>query len=1300
LATRTAKISFIAGEVSPVVNPAIETEKYTQGMAKLENYMVDYLSGIKTSPATKFITECYNTAQLSRFIEFQFNEEQAYMLEFAHNIMRIFRNKALVHRDIVDSAVYKWTLSGSGTNEYYLELLAGGDPSLLETAFVLENGTKMTNGTVGSLSAGEYDHGDNDALGFSTFYVRLTDNVDPDTKTDGYVQIPVEVVTPYPIADVDAYRDIVDSTKYRWDLSGLPGPSKYYLVKSNGGDPELRKTDFVLENGTAMTETATGILGVGEWAYGDGDSLGFNTFYVRLTDGTDPDTKSTGYVQIPFNPEIVNELDGEAKLADTIYIHHPHHRIHKVTRTSHTDWTITELTQMDGPYKAIEDGDRLITINAIEGTPWTLTSNSPIFANTKFGDPVRLGFPVPGVSGARHWTTFYIDELNFNSDYTRYATPVEDEQNGIVYEEIADWDFLRGIHFWEDHTDGVILKDIVDSINYQWTASGGGTNEYYLEVKGGGDPGVSEPDRVVENGIRMDKGTLGSLPAGDWGYGDNDVLGYDTVYVRLTDEVDPDTKANGYIKTANGSVITYDDTNKRAVLEQGSDDTATIQQNILTFNQIKHRLTIEVDASSGTLPLLTVNIGTTSLAVDILSESYSDFTNPINIDFIPTADNIFLSLITKGIIDIRNPSYKWTVSGAGVGEYYLELAAGGDPGLPEPDDVYENGVALTLGVLGGMAVGQWAYGNNDALGYDTIYVKLNPAVDPDTKALEWVEAGYDSLPIGDIIEVGSVSLQKRDNLPGATQEQNTNDWRLAAWNSVHGYPRYGLIDNQRLISANNEAQPQTLWPSKLGDFEKHEFNTPANSTDAFSFNPSTSKLNGIRWILEKDGLKVGTAGAIWRVFPPAGGALSETNLQIEIDTSYGSLDLRPIVAYNAILITPLGKEPVLELLSSLESKGFATKDIGSIANHLHKNRRIIRWAFAKDPDSVVWCILDNGQMIGMTYHRERNVWAWHRRTNPLGAGYNDIAIIPNSSDDNIDDVYLIVNRAEQGETPNYYIETFEPRIVPQEAAFGLTASGSEDDYRLLDSSIRLDIPLTITNISQADPGVVDITGHGLSDGDFIKIANVEGMTEINNVRFADYIEYKVANKTANDFELNDADDNNVDTTGFSAYISGGEARKMETSISGFDHLEGETITALADGVARENLTVSSGLITIPRAAFVLGGIPVIAEAEMLDIETIFDTGGTQGRIKGIKSADIYFIESRNGKIYAKNKADVIRTIEFENESFGEWPAPLFDGIKNVDIHSDHGKDIRLVFKQDKPYPQHIARAIIEVDYAG
>lgn len=83
---------------------------------------------------------------------------------------------------------------------------------------------------------------------------------------------------------------------------------------------------------------------------------------------------------------------------------------------------------------------------------------------------------------------------------------------------------------------------------YTWTASGSGTNEYYLRTAASASPGfVAQPSAVYINGSSATSGTPGSLAAGRWGYGDNDTLGYSTLYVRLSDGTDPDTKSAGYV---------------------------------------------------------------------------------------------------------------------------------------------------------------------------------------------------------------------------------------------------------------------------------------------------------------------------------------------------------------------------------------------------------------------------------------------------------------------------------------------------------------------------------------------------------------------------------------------------------------------------------------------------------------------------------------------------------------------------------------------------------------------------------
>ncbi|MBT7696184.1 MAG: PQQ-binding-like beta-propeller repeat protein [Desulfobacterales bacterium] len=88
----------------------------------------------------------------------------------------------------------------------------------------------------------------------------------------------------------------------------------------------------------------------------------------------------------------------------------------------------------------------------------------------------------------------------------------------------------------------------LDSYRYQWTLSPADAStcsrEYYLEQAGGGDPMISEPSNVIEGGLYMDRktGMVGLIDKNEWAWGDNDSLGFDTIYVELNSHDDPDGK--------------------------------------------------------------------------------------------------------------------------------------------------------------------------------------------------------------------------------------------------------------------------------------------------------------------------------------------------------------------------------------------------------------------------------------------------------------------------------------------------------------------------------------------------------------------------------------------------------------------------------------------------------------------------------------------------------------------------------------------------------------------------------------
>lgn len=112
---------------------------------------------------------------------------------------------------------------------------------------------------------------------------------------------------------------------------------------------------------------------------------------------------------------------------------------------------------------------------------------------------------------------------------------------------------------------------------------------------------------------------------------------------------------------------------------------------------------------------------------------------------------------------------------------------------------------------------------------------------------------------------------------------------------------------------------------------------------------------------------------------------------------------------------------------------------------------------------------------------------------------------------------------------------------------GINYDLEQDQYLLISDAMYDKNPVTITGITQANPGVVTAAAHGFENGDVVVIEDVVGMTEVNDLHFT------VANKATNTFELKTqaATPVNVNTLGYTAYVSGGEVYKAPSLNIGY-----------------------------------------------------------------------------------------------------------------------------------------------------
>lgn len=480
------------------------------------------------------------------------------------------------------------------------------------------------------------------------------------------------------------------------------------------------------------------------------------------------------------------------------------------------------------------------------------------------------------------------------------------------------------------------------------------------------------------------------------------------------------------------------------------------------------------------------------------------------------------------------------------------------------------------------------------------------------------------------------------------------------------YPRAGCYHQQRMSFGGSDNGPQTVWLSQVGNFWNFNRSFPLRDDDACQFTLDANQVNIVRWMVSAGALLIGTAGGEWSLRSGSGSTgITPTAVDSRQESTHGSNAVQPAVAGSVTLFVQRGGRRLRELVYSWESDGYETADLSVLAEHMTFNYGITQMAWQQSPHQVLWCVREDGELLALTYMREHKVLAWHRHDLGGSGAVESVACIP-QSDGGEDELWLIVNRTIDGSTARY-IERMAPSFV----------SDDVEDATFLDSFLTYHDTADITAITQADPAVVTATAHGFSTADVVKIDDVAGMTELNGRSFS------ITVIDPDTFSLDDED-----SSAYTAYVSGGIAAVKATTISGLDHLEGATVSILADGSPMAERVVASGEITLDRAsALVHVGLPYFSDIQTLPL--VIDEkarGLSVGRAMRVTRAMIRLYRSQG--LNAGTDFDASMR-ELPWRSSGDVmgaPLPLFSGIVEADIDSEIEQVQQICLRQAAPLP--------------
>lgn len=499
----------------------------------------------------------------------------------------------------------------------------------------------------------------------------------------------------------------------------------------------------------------------------------------------------------------------------------------------------------------------------------------------------------------------------------------------------------------------------------------------------------------------------------------------------------------------------------------------------------------------------------------------------------------------------------------------------------------------------------------------------------------------------------------------------TPNWARQAWSADYGYPQALAYHKRRYIFGGSKNFPNDLWMSGTGLRTFFGKSNPILADEVIRLSLDTVEVNAVRHLLPFSDLIALTSASEQLVNGPDD-VLSAVDLpSAKVQGYTGASRVRPlIIGDTAIFIESTGNV-VRSLRYNLDSDSFGGIDLTARSPHLFRNREIVDWDFQRRPFSVVWTILDNGQLLGFTFMDEQRVYAWHRHE--TDGIFESVSCLREGKETS---AYFIVKRTINGLTERY-IEKMASRefSLIEDAYFvdsGLTYDGRNTTATTmtLSGGTTWDTPEVLTlTASTAQFTAADVGNQIVFwDGDDAIRLDISAFTSSTVVSVVPT-------------QLVPAGFRNVARTDW---------RFGRTLLRGLFHLEGKAVSVLADGNVVDGITVSGGRITLPYASSVVHvGLPYVADLETLEL------AGPQGAIL----TDDYniplvriLVQETVGGLYGLDGFDeekMVPVFQREDDFSYDLPVPAETHTIEVVPNTSWSSRGRIAMRQKDPLPMTI-----------
>jgi len=254
----------------------------------------------------------------------------------------------------------------------------------------------------------------------------------------------------------------------------------------------------------------------------------------------------------------------------------------------------------------------------------------------------------------------------------------------------------------------------------------------------------------------------------------------------------------------------------------------------------------------------------------------------------------------------------------------------------------------------------------------------------------------------------------------------------SAWTAASGYPSDIALYEQRSVYAASTSKPQSLWFGVTGSLDDMTSGTDADD----GMELILDDYNVIKWIKAGRYLNVGTGEGEWVVSSGATDeAMTPTKRKARRISRYGSSAVSAISANNAILFIQRTGRKLRELVYNFIEDSYGDPpDLTIFADEV-LSTGVKAYAFQKEPNQILWCVLNDGNIAAFTYNKEQEITAWH--THETDGTFEDVAVMPVSDHDQ---VWFIVRRTVNG-IQKRYIEYLAPDFGDDQSECWFVDSG-------------------------------------------------------------------------------------------------------------------------------------------------------------------------------------------------------------------------------------------------------------------